>query len=420
MAQIDPKDKKYIITFKRKDLRPNKRDDKFELFRHAIGLEDVRDILDLSRYKDNHMTDEIRKTRFTVTDINSYTVPIVMARLTPDQVGRLRRDPNVLLVEEDGVWHATEEIQGYQVPKVRASTAWAAPLNIRGQGVNVAIIDTGCRPHLDLGSNLKTNQNFTARPGTASEDDVHHGTHVCGIAGALQGNDEGIQGIAPNCNIWNLRAGDQNGAFPQTDSMEAIQFASQNNAHVINMSFGGPSGSQAAQDVITAAWDKEILFFAAAGNTGVEEPGFWPASYLHVLGISNLSQAGNVLDETSSTGTYVDFTAPGQNIVSLAENNLYRTLSGTSMASPVASGIGALCVQAYGSGPGGGGTCPPADPVAKRNATIATALQNTAVKSGLSGASPVGTRDTQYGFGLLQAGNAVASLKGVLSTALAR
>ena len=414
MAQIDPKDKKYLITFKRKDQRPNQRDDKFELFRHAIGLEDVRDILDLSRYKENHMTDPIRKTVKTVTDINSFDLPVVMARLTPDQVGRLRRDPNVLIVEEDGMWYAQEEVQGWQVPRLKANTAWVAPLNMRGQGVNVAIIDTGCNPHLDLGVNLKINQNFTARPGTAAEDANHHGTHVCGITGALEGNNEGIQGIAPNCNIWNLRAGDQNGGFVQTDSIEAIQYATQNNAHVINMSFGGTaSGSTAGEQACTAAWNAEIILFGAAGNTGIQEAAFYPAAFPNVLGISNIASTG-ALHVTSSWGTYVDFAGPGGDIVSLAENNLYRTLTGTSMACPAISGVAALCVQAYNSAP----ACPPRDPSARRNQVIANVMETTATKTGLSSPGPVGQRDIRYGFGLPQASNAVASLKGVLPTAL--
>ena len=419
MAKIDPKDKKYMITFKPKDQRPNQRDDKFELFRHAIGLEDVRDILDLSHYKENHMTDKIRKTVSTVTDINSYDLPLVMARLTPDQVGRLRRDPNVLIVEEDMMWYATEEFPGYQVAKVRAPNAWAAPLSIRGSGANVASIDTGVNPHLDLGSNLKINQNFTARPGTAAEDANHHGTHVAGITGALEGNNEGIAGIAPNCNIWNLRAGDQNGGFAQTDSIEAVQYATQNNAHVINMSFGGTgSNTAAAQDAMTAAWNADIILFGAAGNTGIQEAGFYPAAFNNVIAITNLHEDGTQLFPGvgfgSSWGTYVDFTCPGHNIQSLAENNLYRVLSGTSMACPAASGVAALCVQAYNSSP----ACPPRDPAAKRNVTISNVLAQTAVKAGLSGAGPLGQRDIRYGYGLLQAGNAVASLKGVLPTAL--
>jgi subtilisin len=417
MAQIDAKDKKYMITFKRKDLRPNKRDDKFELFRHAVGLEDVRDILDLSRYKDNHMTDEISKTVSTVTDINSYDCPFVFARLTEYQVGRLRRDPNVLIVEEDGLWHIAEEVQGWQVPILRAPNAWASPLSCRGQGVNVAIIDTGCNPHLDLGGNLKVNQNFTTRPGTAAEDPNHHGTHVCGIAGALEGNNEGIQGIAPACNIWNLRAGDNTGAFPQTDSIEGIQYATQNGAHVINMSFGGTgSGNTAGEQAVTAAWNADIILFGAAGNTGIQEAAFYPAAFPNVLGISNIASTG-ALHVTSSWGTYVDFTGPGGDIVSLAENNLYRTLTGTSMACPAISGVAALCVQAFGSG---GGSCPPADPSSRRNQAIQQALTQTAIKSGLSSPGPVGTRDIRYGYGLPQAGTAVSSLKGVLPTALAR
>ena len=66
-----------------------------------ISLSD--NILDLYHYTGSHMTDPIQKDRKTVTDINSFQLPIVIARLTPEQVSRLRRDPNVEQVAPDGV-----------------------------------------------------------------------------------------------------------------------------------------------------------------------------------------------------------------------------------------------------------------------------------------------------------------------------
>lgn len=413
MVGIDPTNKKYIITFKRKDERPNQRDDKFEIFRNTIGLEDVRDILDLSRHKENHMHDPIRKTNKTVTDINSYQSPLIIARLTADQAARLRRDPNVLFIQEDAVEYADAETTGYQVVKLKAGTAWLSPLSATGSGVNVAIIDTGVSPHIDFGSptHVKVNQNFTLRPGTASEDAPnYHGTHVAGICGAAASNNEGIQGIAPQCNIWNLRAGDETGSFQATDSTEAVQYALQNGAHVINMSFAGTTDIPARADLLQQCFQGGMCLCSSAGNTGVRETARYPSATPGVMAISNLSEVGDLPTPSSSFGPYVDFTAPGENINSLGTNNTYHTLTGTSMSSPAFAGVCALCLSAYNDT-----GCPPYDPGATKSQVVEKVIRETCSKSNLTGSTPAGTKDEFYGYGFPQANNAVASLKGVLA-----
>lgn len=72
MTRIDTEAPKYLVVFKRKDQRRNQRDDKLGLFRSIIGLEDVRDILDLQYYKGSYKTDPIQKTPTTITDNNGY------------------------------------------------------------------------------------------------------------------------------------------------------------------------------------------------------------------------------------------------------------------------------------------------------------------------------------------------------------
>lgn len=415
MVAIDPKDKKYIITFKRKDLRPNQRDDKFELFRQIVGLEDVRDIVDISHFKGNHMHEPINKTIYSVTDINSYETPFIMAKLSSDQVGRLRRDPNVEFVEEEVIRKITEEFPGWQVFKLKASDAWIPPLGVTGSGVNVAIIDTGVDPHLDFGGNLKINQNFTTESGNGPSDPAHHGTHVAGICGAAKDNNEGIQGIAPNCNIWNIKAGMGNQGFTSSDVVEAFVYCSQNNAHVMNMSFAGTINSQAEQNALTTAFNKSIFLVAGAGNTGRQESAIYPAAYTGVIAITNLQENNRLSTGPtgSSTGTYVDLTAPGTNIQSLAENNLYRVLTGTSMSSPAVSGVVALAFSAYRDT-----GCPPYTPGAPKHLVIQNVMADTASKAGLENAGPAGQKDVLYGYGLPNARNIVASLKGALLSSL--
>src|SRR5262245_46985159 len=412
-SKIDPDAKGYIISFKRKDLRTNKVDDKLEIFRHAIGLEDTNNILDLSYYQGSHMTDPIQKNKETITDINSFNNPYIMARLTAEQVYKLRRDPNIEDVHEQVFYHTAEEVIGWQIPKLTADQCWAAPLSVRGAGVNVAVIDTGCDPHLEINANLKVNQNFTTRPGFAAEDPNHHGTHVCGICGAVQGNNDGIQGVAPSCNIWNLRAGDNQGLFAEIDMVEALEYARQNSAHVVNMSISGGPNSAQMQGIITSLANQGVVVCAADGNTGRQETATYPASYTGTIGISNLANT-NALSPTSTWGSMTDFTAPGRDIVSLAENNLYRTLDGTSMATPAVTGVCALMLSAYRDT-----GCPPYDQGTTKAQVIEAVLRDTASKTGLSGAGPVGQKDIRYGYGIPVARAAVASLKGVLPSALA-
>lgn len=407
MTSIHSEDKKYLIIFKRKDLRPNQIDDKFEIFRNTIGLDDVRDLLDLSRYTQNRMTDEIHKTDVTVTDINSFENPIIIAKLNLQQVSKLRKNPNIEFVEEEIVRRTAEEFVGWQIPKLRVNAAWIAPLSVKGSGVNVAIIDTGCDPHFDFGQNVKINQNFTSETGTAARDVNHHGTHVAGICGAIIGNNDGIQGVAPECNLWNLRAGNAQGLFSTADMIEAHQYATQNNAHVVNLSIAGGPFSQAEQNAITTGFTAGIVYCGAAGNTGREETIMYPGGYDGVIGISNMQSSG-FLSETSTWGTFVDFVAPGKDITSLGENNGYRMLDGTSMACPAVSGICALMLSAYRDN-----GCPPYTPGAKKNQIIEKVLRDTASPA-VGQYTDQGEYTTRYGYGLPQADKAVAAMKGVI------
>jgi len=104
MVAIDPSAKKYIIRFKPKEQRVNRRDDKVELFRAILGIEDTNNILDVTKESDKVRLSVIKKTVFekdlqTISDINTYQLPLVMARLTEEQYHKVRKDPNVLYVE---------------------------------------------------------------------------------------------------------------------------------------------------------------------------------------------------------------------------------------------------------------------------------------------------------------------------------
>lgn len=417
MVGIDPRNKKYIITFKPKPERPNQRDDKFEIFRNVVGLADVRDILDLNRHTGpTHMHDPIRKTLFTVTDINSYDSPIINAKLTPDQANRLRKDPNVLYVMEESIEYATVEGVTWQWPEVHTQQAQASPLSAFGSGVNVCVLDTGVdNTHVDLTARVKVVQNFVA-DNLGGKGGSDHGTHVAGIIGATQGNNEGTAGVAPLCNIWNLRCGDGVGAFSQADIIEAQEYAKANGATLLNQSFGGSAFDATLQTRYQSLYDAGLLIINSAGNSGVQQLEY-PGSYPSNVCISSI-QPGHIISDFSTWNNTVDLTAPGTDISSCGYNNTIVTKSGTSMACPCVCGIAALCFGVFRANACG----PPYTPGARPNQIIEAVLRDSATKTAsdglLTGSQPRGTKDIFYGYGIPLADVCVAALKGVTVSSL--
>ena len=200
--------------------------------------------------------------------------------------------------------------------------------------------------------------------------DAFHGTHVAGIIAASRNNDIGIDGIADNVKIMVLRAvpdGDER----DKDVANAIKYAVENGAQIINMSFGkGISPEKEIVDeAIRFAEKRDVLIVHAAGNSGqnidIEEnyPNdtflkprgflFWkkkqPKNYLSI-GASGPSADENLPAGFSNYGkANVDLFAPGEEIYSTIPNNAYRIAQGTSMAAPVVSGVAAVIRSYYPS-----------------------------------------------------------------------
>lgn len=248
----------------------------------------------------------------------------------------------------------------------------------KGEGITVAVIDTGVDyRHEDLAANIWTNKDEIANNGIDDDgngyiDDVRgwdfvattgllcvagedcgradndpsdhngHGTHVAGIIGAVQNNRIGISGIAPEVKIMPLRAGYSTGAsaYLQTsDILDALAYAINNNADVINMSFAG-GGLDILHDIIKLADSLDIVMVAAAGNNSTSSQ-MYPAAFPEVISVGAI--ADNLTKMSfSNYGDWVDIVAPGSWIYSTVPNNLYDYKSGTSMASPLVAGVAAL------------------------------------------------------------------------------
>ena len=190
--------------------------------------------------------------------------------------------------------------------------------------------------------------------------DPEHGTHVAGIIAADRKNNIGIKGIADNVRIMSVRTV-PNGDERDKDVANAILYAVDNGAKIINMSFGKSfSPEKAAVDkAVKYAEQKGVLLVHAAGNDGedIEENINFPSRYyLNGKEAKNwleigASAWGTDQDFVGSFSNYgkksVDFFAPGVEIYSTTPNNTYKNESGTSMASPTTAGVAALLMSYF-------------------------------------------------------------------------
>lgn len=237
-------------------------------------------------------------------------------------------------------------IKQYQHAQIGMPAAWE--LSLGSPAVTVAIIDTGVRKtHEDLVNQMRTDNRNTieGQTGTDITDNDGHGTHVAGIAAATTNNAKGGAGTAWNVRILGLKAGDP--LFPADAVVEAILYAADQGAQVINMSigFGGrvPIIDAALQ---YAHEEKDVVLVAAAGNDNLPAYGS-PALGPGVLTVGSTVQGGDK-SGFSNFGPDVEVAAPGSDIVSSATSgdSDYIVNSGTSMASPVVAGAAAL-MRAY-------------------------------------------------------------------------
>lgn len=251
--------------------------------------------------------------------------------------------------------------------------------------VVIAVIDTGVDyTHLDLRNNIWVNSAEIPDNGIDDDgngyiddlcgwdcvgddkdpmDDNGHGTHVAGII-AAENNKEGGIGVAYNCKVMVLKAGNSSGYFNNSDIAEAIQYAYMNGASVINMSFGGSNISFAVEEALENAYNQCVLV-AAAGNYAscnnlacplpqcIYREVSYPAALPYVIGVMSTDASGMFVsgfsnyDHKPHDSVEYETYAVGEAVYSTWPGNKYTTLSGTSMAAPTVSAIAALLRSAY-------------------------------------------------------------------------
>jgi subtilisin family serine protease len=284
---------------------------------------------------------------------------LVHASATPD-------DPYFL---DGSQWH----LSGVSTPLLDADINAPEGWEIRHDAANiiVAIIDGGIRvTHEDLAPNLWTNAKETPGNGLDDDgdgyiDDVHgintidgsgnvddtdgHGTHVAGIIGAVGNNGLGTSGVAWKVQLMPLKFLNTNNIGFTSSIVECINYAIKHGADVINASFGSQDPSSILQTAISSARSAGIVVVAAAGNEKANNdliPSY-PASFtldniISVCATSSLDVFDSVYSNFGPIS--VDIAAPGTRIYScgIGSDTNYVFKSGTSMATPVVSGIVAL------------------------------------------------------------------------------
>ncbi len=232
-------------------------------------------------------------------------------------------------------WHHTN---------VNSRQAW--DLTTGNSSVLVGVCDTGFDVnHPDLGPNLRTDLAFNAHDGSNYIFDANgHGTGSAGTLGAVGNNGIGVAGANWDVDIIPVRIAisDQNSSAYISTMATCIEYAADNNARVVNLSYGGIQYStiDAAAQYLRA---RNGLLFMSAGNSGQEHPTY--PDYTSLVGVGATDRNDNRAS-FSSWGAYVDITAPGVEIATTYPNNQYVYYSGTSFSSPLTAGIAALMVAA--------------------------------------------------------------------------
>ncbi len=204
-------------------------------------------------------------------------------------------------------------------------------------------------------------QNVNGAPGedNTQEDnnpmDFHgHGTGVAGAFGATADNATFGCGVAPNCKIMANRTGyctpQNNGLIVMSAATSQMVYATDmvlrdGYIGVVNMSFGGNTPFPPLRSAVEQAYNAGLLLFGAAGNDGVGTQ-HYPAAYPQVVAVG-ATTSGDDRASFSNWGTWVDVSAPGEQCYTAWFDDHYEPWDGTSVASPIAAGVGALVISMF-------------------------------------------------------------------------
>jgi subtilisin family serine protease len=321
---------------------------------------------------------EIKK-KFRIKNI--YCLKVPPSKTIDEMLKKYREDPNIEYAEPNYIRKAflttpidpkCDVANQWGIFKIQAPEAWDTET---GKGsVVIAILDTGVDyDHEDLEDNMWKDSNgyygYDFVNGDNDPDDDYsrsHGTHCAGIAAAVTNNGIGIAGVSWKSKIMAVKILDDTGSGTLDRELDGINYAVDNGADIISMSFGTvdypPPSSKAERDAINDAYEKGCLLVAASGNDNQPYVAY-PAAYENVIAVG----ASNASDERcdvsdwdydllgnprgSNYGPELDVVAPGDSILSTVRMGTgtvdpnYDNMDGTSMATPFVSGLAALILS---------------------------------------------------------------------------
>lgn len=292
-------------------------------------------------------------------DVRSFRLlPCHALQTTVEGVHQLAEDPQVETVWLDETVHTCLDVS---VPLIRVPLVWQA--GFRGKGIRVAVVDTGIdREHPDFAGRVLAGRSFV---GASYADDNGHGTHVAGIlAGSGAASGSRYRGVAPEALLYAAKVLRADGSGLMSHVMAGVEWAVDQGAQVINLSLGGIgpcNGTDALSELCDAAVELGVVVCVAAGNAGPGTATVGPPGCARQVITVGASDDSDRVADFSGRGPTLDgrvkpdVVFPGVGIVSCRAQGTdmgtpvdphYTSASGTSMATPHASGTAALLLEA--------------------------------------------------------------------------
>lgn len=268
-----------------------------------------------------------------------------LATLSGEPTDALARDPAARFVEPNFAARtagAADPLQPLQRgwTNARLEAAWELAT---GEGVLVAVLDTGCdRGHAALAGRVVDGWDFVNGDG-APDDDNGHGTAVTGLIASVRGDGVGLAGVAPGARVLSVKVADALGVASVANVAAGIDLAVARGARVINISLGTRVASRALDQAVQAALAAGAVVVCAAGNDPVHQL-VHPAASPGALAVTALGD-GDELAWSTSLASGVALGAPGEALATTYPGGVHGFISGSSAAAAFASGVAALVLS---------------------------------------------------------------------------
>ena len=302
-------------------------------------------------------------SEFNAKDVTTYEYinNVITCLLDDNSAEKLSEVDEIISVELDDV----DNFDGLASSSYTNSYAWLwmgidrfHAKGIKGDGVKVAVMDSGIQKHVDLEIKGGVNAYNGSLPYDSNLANGH-GTRVAGVI-ASKGIKGNFVGGAPNVDLYAIRIDDGGGSINRThwsSQIAGINWAIQNGMDVVNCSFSSENDSEARRQAFKAAADAGIAIFCSGGNRQgskslAEHTVVYPSCYPFVITTDNLS-SNKSRYSTSSVGRGLNFANGGVSIrttnidATKSVSDKYSSNTGTSYASPASAGIYALYKQMY-------------------------------------------------------------------------